>query len=132
MIERSHRQLKDALMGRNAGNSWPSHLPWVLLGIRAFSKKIANILPVELVYGAPLLLLRETLCEEDATPEALRKEPAISRYLFQHPAKSIASCRKLNMFMQKSVAVPHYCLSPLPGGPFSDPQKSHPNSLPAL
>ncbi len=30
MVERSHRQLKDALRSRLAGVSWFYHLPWVL------------------------------------------------------------------------------------------------------
>jgi cleavage and polyadenylation specificity factor subunit 1 len=35
MIERAHRQIKDALRARLAGAEWPQHLPWVLLGLRA-------------------------------------------------------------------------------------------------
>ena len=31
MVERSHRQLKDALRACLAGPTWPDHLPWVLL-----------------------------------------------------------------------------------------------------
>jgi hypothetical protein len=38
--ERIHRPLKDALRVR-LDNHWPSHLPWVLLGLRAAVKKIA-------------------------------------------------------------------------------------------
>ncbi len=33
LMERAHRQLKDALCARGAGSDWPSHLPWVLLGL---------------------------------------------------------------------------------------------------
>ena len=32
-VERSHRQLKDALRAHATGADWPSHLPWVLLGL---------------------------------------------------------------------------------------------------
>jgi hypothetical protein len=35
MIERTHRQLKDAFLSRLAGLQWPEHLPWVLMGLRA-------------------------------------------------------------------------------------------------
>ncbi len=28
MVERAHRQLKDAMRARAAGHDWPSHLPW--------------------------------------------------------------------------------------------------------
>ncbi len=38
MLERAHRQLKDALRSRLAGDRWPDHLPWVLLGLRAAPK----------------------------------------------------------------------------------------------
>jgi hypothetical protein len=30
LVERTHRQLKDALWAREAGVNWPAHLPWVL------------------------------------------------------------------------------------------------------
>jgi transposase InsO family protein len=33
LVERTHRQLKDALRARQAGVDWPAHLPWVLLGL---------------------------------------------------------------------------------------------------
>ena len=39
MVERVHRQLKDALRAREAGADWPDHLPWVLLGLRAAPKE---------------------------------------------------------------------------------------------
>ncbi|MFN9981807.1 MAG: DDE-type integrase/transposase/recombinase, partial [bacterium] len=34
LVERAHRQLKDSLRTRLAGNDWPAHLPWILLGLR--------------------------------------------------------------------------------------------------
>jgi hypothetical protein len=39
MVERCHRQLKDALRARSAVNDRPDHLPWVLLGLRAAPKE---------------------------------------------------------------------------------------------
>ncbi len=33
MVKRAHRQLKDALLARQAEIDWPEHLPWVLLGL---------------------------------------------------------------------------------------------------
>ena len=56
MIERTHRQIKDALRARLAGSDWESHLPWVLLGLRAAPKEDTGISSAELVYGAPLRL----------------------------------------------------------------------------
>ena len=53
MVERSHRQLKDTL---RAGTNRPSHLPWVLLGLRAAPKEDSSISSAELLYGAPLVL----------------------------------------------------------------------------
>jgi hypothetical protein len=38
MVERVHRQLKDALRARGAGPAWHSHLPWVLMGLHAAPK----------------------------------------------------------------------------------------------
>jgi hypothetical protein len=39
MVERVHRQIKDALRARGAGPGWHSHLPWVLMGLRAAPKE---------------------------------------------------------------------------------------------
>ncbi len=81
IVERSHRQLKDALRARLAGASWPDHLPWVLLGLRAAPKETSNVSSAELVNGAPLVLpgqfvdVPEPPAEEFL--EALRKEPAL-------------------------------------------------------
>jgi transposase InsO family protein len=61
MVERAHRQLKEAMKNRLAGAAWPDHLPWVLLGLRAASKDGSNISSAELVYGAPLVLPGEFL-----------------------------------------------------------------------
>jgi len=52
MVERTHRQLKDALKARLAAAEWPQHLPWVLLGLRAAPKEDSGISSAELVYGA--------------------------------------------------------------------------------
>jgi hypothetical protein len=61
MVERSHRQLKDALRARLAGSDWFSHLPWVLLGLRAVPKEDTGVSSAELVLGAPLTLPGEFL-----------------------------------------------------------------------
>ena len=54
MVERIHCQLKDALRACTAGADWPSHLPWMLLGLRAVPKEDSSISSAE--YGAPLFL----------------------------------------------------------------------------
>jgi len=56
MVERCHRQLKDALRARLAGTCWPDHLPWVLLGLRAAPKEDSGVSSAELLYGTPLTL----------------------------------------------------------------------------
>jgi transposase InsO family protein len=56
MVERSHRQIKDTLRARLAGNEWVVHLPWVLLSIRAAPKDDSAISAAEMVYGSPILL----------------------------------------------------------------------------
>ncbi len=53
MVERVHRQLKDALLARGAGPTWHSHLPWVLLGLRAAPKEDSAVSSAELVTGTP-------------------------------------------------------------------------------
>ena len=81
MVERAHRQLKDSLRARLAGSEWPSHLPWVLLGLRAAPKEVSGISSAELVYGAPLTLPGELLSVPEPPPavfvEQLRKPAAM-------------------------------------------------------
>jgi hypothetical protein len=54
MVERAHRQVKEALRARVAQNDWPAHLPWVLLGLRAAPKEDSGVSSAKLVYGARL------------------------------------------------------------------------------
>ena len=56
MVERVHRQLKDALYAREAGAELPELLPWVLLGLRATPKETSGISSAQLVLGQPLIL----------------------------------------------------------------------------
>jgi transposase InsO family protein len=56
MVERLHRQIKEALRARQCGAAWELHLPWVLLGLRAAPKDEANVSAAEVVYGEPLQL----------------------------------------------------------------------------
>ena len=39
MVERLHRQMKDALRARGGTSAWADHLPWVMLGIQASPKE---------------------------------------------------------------------------------------------
>jgi hypothetical protein len=56
LVERTHRRLKEALKARLAGSDWPSHLPWLLLGLRAAPREDSGLSVAELLYGAPLSL----------------------------------------------------------------------------
>ena len=80
LVERFHRQLKDSLRARLAVRDWPSHLPWVLLGLRSAPKEDHNVSSAELLYGIPLALPGELLDSKEppATTflEHLRTTPA--------------------------------------------------------
>jgi hypothetical protein len=76
LVERSHRQLKDALRAREAGVDWPAHLPWVLLGLRAAPKEVSGISSAEAVLGQPLVLLGELSTAVEASPTDFQRELA--------------------------------------------------------
>jgi hypothetical protein len=81
MVERAHRQMKEALKARLAGDRWPEHLPWVLLGMRSAPKDNSNISAAEAVLGTPLVLPGQLLTAEErpvpAFVEQLRTAPPI-------------------------------------------------------
>ncbi len=85
MVERFHRQLKEALRSRECGTNWAAHLPWVLMGLRAAPKDNSGISSAELVYGQELRLPRQPtlstapVAEGAATPPAVR--PALPTHL---------------------------------------------------
>ena len=126
LVERFHRQLKDSLRARLASSEWPSHLPWVLLGLRTAPKEDHNVSAAELLYGTPLALPGE-LVEQKEPPAAIfldnlrntsmasiptRKisgpEPAIN------PPASLSSAAFV--FVRKGA--PGQPLSPLYDGPY--------------
>jgi hypothetical protein len=69
LVERAHRRLKGALKARLAGSQWGSHLPWVLLGLRAAPREDSGVSVAELVYGAPLTLPGPLLSAAEPPPE---------------------------------------------------------------
>jgi len=69
LVERFHRQLKEALRARSGGREWLQHLPWVLLGLRTAPKEEAAISSAEAALGTPLLLPGQP-----SLPAALRAE----------------------------------------------------------
>jgi hypothetical protein len=56
MVERLHRQIKEALRARACGAAWVDHLPWVMLGIRATPKDESAVSSAKMVYGEELVL----------------------------------------------------------------------------
>jgi hypothetical protein len=67
MVERMHRELKEALMSRLSGANWLQHLPWVLLGIRSTPKGQHGLSPAEAVFGEKLSLPNEVLASPPAS-----------------------------------------------------------------
>ena len=56
MMERLHRQMKDALRARGGTAVWAEHLPWVMLAIRATPKDESGVLAGEAALGHMLVL----------------------------------------------------------------------------
>jgi hypothetical protein len=56
LVERAHRRLKEALKAWLAAADWPSHLPWVLLGLRAAPREDSGVSLAEMLYGTALSL----------------------------------------------------------------------------
>ena len=74
MVERFHRSLKSSLRAKLAGFDWVSHLPLVLLGLRATPKDDTGLSVSEAVYGSPLTLPGELVDIPELLPDAfLRK-----------------------------------------------------------
>jgi hypothetical protein len=76
LVERAHRQLKEALKARGAATDWPAHLPWALLGLHAVPKEISGVSSTEAVYGQPLVLPGEVSIQEESPPLAFKIELA--------------------------------------------------------
>jgi hypothetical protein len=73
---RFHRQLKDALRSRLDNQDLLSHLPWVLLGLRAAPKEDSAISSAEMVYGEPLTL---TVRKMDLTLRCIQRRLQMQR-----------------------------------------------------
>jgi transposase InsO family protein len=100
LVERTHRQIKEALRARLAGNKWPEHLPWVLFGLPAAPKEDSAVSSAELVFGAPLTLPGQLLTPletpvEDVV-EALQSEQplAIRPLTYAEAASGLRSLKR--------------------------------------
>ena len=125
MIERAHRQLKDALRARVAAVDWPSHLPWVLLGLRAAPKEDSGISSAELVFGAPLTLPGEFVAAPEPPPQSFVDElrlappPPTTRPLTYAQAAAAPAASLLQakfVYIRRGGTVPP--LQPLYVGPY--------------
>jgi hypothetical protein len=124
MVERAHRQIKDALRARLAGVEWPQHLPWVLLGLRAAPKEDAAISSAELVFGAALTLPGQFLATMEQSSADYIKQLQTSTALPSRPttyAEAAASVPEKLMkaeyvFVRRGGVVPP--LAPLYHGPY--------------
>ncbi len=127
LVERLHRQLKEALRARLDNQDWPSHLPWVMLGLRTAPKEDCGLSSAEMVYGEALTLPGEFL--EASTPpgdsflQLLRErmtrfQPPPTRPVEVKPASmQEAALRKADFVYVKRGAVAS-SLSPLYSGPY--------------
>jgi hypothetical protein len=126
MVERSHRQLKDALRARLAGADWLAHLPWVLLSLRATPKEDSAVSSAELVYGRRLVLPGQLTASSPLQPPRVPAKPIPSsiptRRLPTQPA-SANSGRLLEqlwkadfVYVRRGHAAPP--LTPFYSGPF--------------
>jgi hypothetical protein len=125
MVERTHRQLKDALRSRLAGSEWPSHLPWVLLGLRAAPKEDSAISSAELVFGAPLSLPGELLSSAEPPVDSFvarlqhaQPPPATRPLTYAQAAASVppALFAARFVYIRQGGVIPP--LSPLYQGPY--------------
>jgi transposase InsO family protein len=79
MVERVHRQLKEALRSRNCGAEWAEHLPWALMGIRAAPKDDTGVSSAELVYGCKMALPGELQVPSPPIVDAALTPPLLPR-----------------------------------------------------
>jgi hypothetical protein len=132
MVERVHRQLKDALCARGAGPAWHSHLPWVLLGLRAAPKEDSAVSSAELVTGTPLVLPGQLLHVPD--PPRVDMPPPRTRSLSyaaaaNTPPAHLARAEHVSVHVggqQKPLAAPYAGPYLLPGGFQGSKELHHP------
>ncbi len=127
MVERCHRQLKDALRARSVANDWPDHLPWVLLGMRAAPKEDSTVASAEMVLGDPLMLPGQPPAAEQPPPPQWSYRDALLGGPTRHvptrplpPAQSglpvaLAACTSI--YVRRGGNLPP--LAPLNAGPYA-------------
>ncbi len=121
MVERVHRQIKDALRARAAGAAWHSHLPWVLLGLRAAPKETSGVSSAESVLGLPVRLPGELLYSEPlpSAAEVDRPRPLSYAAVADSPPAHLALAQYV--YVRRGGHVPP--LAPVYLGPYEVLQK---------
>jgi hypothetical protein len=125
MIERAHRQIKDALRSRAASDNWTTHLPWILLGLRAAPKDDSNTSSAELVFGCRITVPGQFLDSPELPATSFLEElqdvqPIPTRQRFYAEVAAALPPGLLAakfVYIQKGGSVPP--LSPPYEGPFS-------------
>jgi cleavage and polyadenylation specificity factor subunit 1 len=126
MVERFHRQLKDALRARLVNQDWLSQLPWVLLGLRAAPKEDCGLSSAEMVFGEPRVLPGQFLSSSPPAPgflEQLRQSmerfspPAVRPVPAAEPSKMESDLQQAS-FVYVRRGAPPAGLSPLYQGPY--------------
>ena len=124
MVERAHRQIKDALRARLAGADWLAHLPWTLLSLRATPKEDSAISSAEIVYGTPLVLPGQLTAPQPSQqhpPLANLLPPCLpTRLLPSQPASTTPSPPE-PLWTAELVYIRRGGVSPLLSPPYSGP-----------
>ena len=76
MVERFHRNLKEALKARLQDNDWVLALPWVMFMIRTAPKEDLNCSAAEMVFGSTL-----TVLEEFISPTNRQRDAPTTKFL---------------------------------------------------
>ena len=122
MVERVHRQLKDALRAREAGAEWPEHLPWVLLGLRAAPKETTGISSKPLALPGELKDVAESPAVDFSSKLASVDPPPICqpRSYAEVAASNITISKQLQeapyVYVRRGGTIPP--LAPVYSGPF--------------
>ena len=76
LVERLHRQIKDALRAREGSQNWTEHLPWVLLGIRSAPKEESGVSTGEATFGQQLRIPGQLVLPQEEEMQPPYVQPA--------------------------------------------------------
>jgi cleavage and polyadenylation specificity factor subunit 1 len=127
LVERFHRRLKDALRARAAGPDWHTHLPWVMLGIRAAWRLDGSYSPAEAVFGAQPVLPGQFLSQPESPSPSFLED--LQRVLSsRQPRQTAHNCEPAPPQLPEDLLLTRYVLvrrdaaqpplSPLYDGPY--------------